>query len=65
MAEEEVRRAAALRFRYATAALRGPWRASEAEALEDALQAGQAFARRGKVVLFEFARVERALLQAP
>lgn len=61
MAEREAR----LRFRYATAALRGPWRASEAEALEDALQAGQAFARRGKVVLFEFAKVERSLVQAP
>lgn len=53
---------AALRFRYATAALRGPWRGSEVEALEDALQAGQAFVRRGKVILFEFARVERSLL---
>ena len=65
MAEEEARQAAARRFRYATAALRGPWRASEAEALEDALQAGQAFVRRGKMTLFEFAKVERSLLQAP
>ena len=61
MADEEAWQDAAVRFRYATAALLGPWRATEAEALEDALQAGQAYVRRGKVILFEFARVERSL----
>jgi hypothetical protein len=46
------------RFRYITPVVRGPWRRSSAEALEDALQAGQAFVHRGKVKLFEFARIE-------
>jgi hypothetical protein len=46
------------RFRYITPAVRGPWRRSSAEAVEDALQAGQAFVQRGKVTLFEFTRIE-------
>ena len=61
MADEDARPGVACRFRYATAALHGPWRRSEAEALDDALQAGQAFVRSGRVTLFEFARLETVI----
>lgn len=46
-------------FRYVTPVAKGRWRRSEAEALSDALEAGQAYMSGGRTVLFEFARVER------
>jgi hypothetical protein len=45
-------------LRYITPVVRGPWRRTEAEALGDALTAGQAYLRQGRVTLFEFAQLE-------
>ena len=46
-------------FRYVTPVVKGRWRRSEAEALSDALEAGQACMSGGRTVLFEFAKIER------
>ena len=46
-------------FRYVTPVVKGRWRRSEAEALADALEAGQAYMTGGRTTLFEFTNIEQ------
>lgn len=45
-------------YRYVTPVLKGRWCASREEALEEALDAGQAHVMGGEMYLFEFAQIE-------
>ena len=45
-------------FRYATLALLGRWRTKREDAVRDALRAGQAYRRGGKIRLHEFTTIE-------
>src|SRR5687768_3995989 len=45
-------------FRYSTPAVHGKWMRSECEARSDALRAGVAYLREGRITLFEFTVIE-------
>jgi hypothetical protein len=48
-------------FRYRTSAFHGKWFESEEEAVEDAIRAGQAMRREGRIVLRSDCRIETKL----
>ncbi len=45
-------------YRYITKALKGTWRSTEEEALQEALRLGQASQQDGTILLHDFARLE-------